>query len=155
MGCEPVIVDSLDEVVRSTEVVKVMPVARDEHEKQKITAAFAPFAGLLSLQWGIHPTALPLQFGIITAQHISKKHGALTIARHTGIPLVQTLGVGDGMSDWNFIELCGYAGIMGNASEDLKRIAAMKGDGNYHIGPGVDENGVLELFDHFGLRAHR
>lgn len=150
---EPVIVDSLDEVVSSHEIVKVMPVARDENEKQEIIAAFAPFAARLSLQWGIHPMALPLQFGIITAQHISKKHAALTIARHTGVPLVQTLGVGDGMSDWNFIELCGFAGIMGNASEELKRIAATKGEGHYYIGPSVDENGVLEIFDHFGVRT--
>lgn len=149
---EPVIVDLLGEVVSSNDVVKVMPVAKDENEKQEIIAAFAPFAGLLSLQWGIHPTALPLQFGIVTAPNISKRHGALTIAKHTHIPLAQILGVGDGMSDWNFIELCGFAGIMGNASEDLKRIAVTKDEGKYHIGPSVDENGLLELFDHFGLR---
>lgn len=154
LGREPVIVDSLDEVVKSHEIVKVMPVAKDENEKQEIITAFEPFADTLSLQWGIHPTALPLQFGIITAQNISKRHAALTIAKHTGIPLEQTLGVGDGMTDWNFIELCGYAGIMGNASEDLKRIAATKGEKNYHISPSVDENGLLEIFEHFGLRKY-
>lgn len=151
---EPVIVDSLLEVVSSHEIVKVMPVARDESEKREIIDAFAPFADRLSLQWGIHPTALPLQFGIITARNISKKHAARTISRHTRIPLEQTLGVGDGMVDWNFIELCGFAGIMGNASDDLKRIAATKGEGHYYIGPSVDENGVLEIFEHFELRVH-
>ena len=153
LGREPILVDSLSDIVATGEVVKIMPVAKDENEKQEIIAAFAPFADALSLQWGIHPTALPLQFGIITAQNISKKHAAMTIAKHTGIPLEQTLGVGDGMTDWNFIELCRYAGIMGNASEDLKRIAATKGEGNYYIGPSVDENGVLEIFEHFGLRT--
>lgn len=150
LGREPIIVGSLGEVVNSHEVVKVMPVAKDENEKQEIITSFLPFADSLSLQWGIHPTALPLQFGIITAQNISKKHAALTIAKHTGIPLEQTLGVGDGMTDWNFIELCGFAGVMGNASEDLKSIAATKGEGHYYIGPSVDENGVLEIFKHYG-----
>ncbi len=149
---EPDIMESLFDVISTQEIVKVMPVAKDENEKQKIITAFAPFADTLSLQWGIHPTALPLQFGIITAQNISKKHAALTIAKHTGIPLEQTLGVGDGMSDWNFMELCGFAGIMGNASEELKRIAATKGEGNYYIGPSVNENGLLKIFEHFGLR---
>lgn len=155
LGREPLIMVSFDEVIRNQEIVKVMPVAKDENEKQEIIAVFAPFVDTLSLQWGIHPTALPLRFGIITAQNISKKHAALTIAKHTGIPLEQTLGVGDGMTDWNFIELCGFAGIMGNASEDLKHIAATKGEGNYYyIGPSVNENGLLAIFEHFGLGEH-
>lgn len=151
LGREPIIVGSLGGVVNSHEVVKVMPVAKDENEKQEIITSFLPFTDTLSLQWGIHPTALPLQFGIITAQNISKKHAALTIAKHTGIPLEQTLGVGDGMTDWNFIEPCGFAGVMGNASEDLKRVAVTKGEGSYHIGPSVDENGLLEILEHFRL----
>lgn len=154
LGREPIIVNSLFNIVSTQEIVKIMPVAKDENEKQEIIAVFAPFADTLSLQWGVHPTAVPLQFGIITAPNISKKHAALTIARHTQIPLEQTLGVGDGMSDWNFMELCGFVGIMGNASEDLKHIAATKGEGNYYIGPSVNENGLLAIFEHFGLGEH-
>ncbi|MDP1722451.1 MAG: HAD family hydrolase [Candidatus Gottesmanbacteria bacterium] len=151
LGREPILTDSLFDIVATKDVVKIMPVAKNEKDKQDIIACLEKFGNSISLQWGLHPTALPFLFGLITAPGISKKSAAMTIAKHTGIPLEQTLGVGDGLTDWNFIRVCGFAGAMGNASEDLKKLVAARPEGTYYIGPGVDDNGVLDIFRKFKI----
>lgn len=151
LGRKPSLANSFFDLAGTMDVVKIMPVAKDEKDKQEIIDALAPYGNTISLQWGLHPTALPYRFGIVTAPGISKKSAALTIARHTGIPLAQTLGVGDGLTDWNFIEVCGFAGAMGNASEDLKKLVAGRPKGTYYIGADVNENGVLDIFRNFAL----
>ena len=65
------------------------------------------------------------------------------------VPLENILAVGDSASDWQFIELCGYAGAMGNASEKLKRLVATKEEGHYCIGNSVNENGIIEILNYF------
>ncbi|NTU46202.1 HAD family phosphatase [Candidatus Roizmanbacteria bacterium] len=147
---EPNIVDSLREKANELAVVKIMPVADDETQKNVIISLFEQFKNTLTLQWGIHPTALPYQFGIITLQGISKKQAAITISKHTGVPLDEMLGVGDGMTDWQFMEICGYAGAMGNASQGLRDHVALKNDRGY-VGKSVDENGALDILKHFKL----
>ena len=60
------------------------------------------------------------------------------------------LGVGDSTSDWQFIEPCGYAGAMENASKELKQLIKSKGKQSF-VGKSVDENGILDVFDYFRL----
>lgn len=147
---EPTIIESLIKEAPQLDIVKIMPVANDEIQKQEIIDLFKQFDNELSLQWGTHQTALPYQFGIITIKGISKKQAAQTISKQTGVPLGDMLGVGDGLTDWNFIEICGYAGAMGNASQDLKNKVTARGEQGY-VGKSVDENGLLDILDHFGL----
>jgi hydroxymethylpyrimidine pyrophosphatase-like HAD family hydrolase len=104
----------------------------------------------LSLQWGVHPTALPLQFGLLTLPGISKKQAAMTISKNIGVLLTETLGIGDGMTDWKFMDICGYAGAMGNAVTQLKEKVQSRGDHGY-IGTSVDEHGVLDILKHFHI----
>jgi Cof subfamily protein (haloacid dehalogenase superfamily) len=148
---EPTIVDSLIDLVNHLDVVKIMPIARDEEDKQRVIQLFQKINSGLSLQWGVHPTALPYQFGIITAKGISKRQAANVISAATGVTFKNMLGVGDSLTDWEFIELCSYGGVMGNASEDLKLKVKTKSVGNYFIGSSVDENGLLDIFKFFGL----
>ena len=74
----------------------------------------------------------------------------MTISKNTGVPLIETLGIGDGMTDWNFMEICGYAGAMGNGSAELKVKVITKGDNGY-VGTSVNENGVLDVLKHFDV----
>lgn len=147
---KPSIVDSLTSAAQHLSIVKIMPIANDEQDKKRVIHLFKNFENDLTLQWGIHPTALPYQFGLITQKGISKKQAAQTIAYHAGISLNNMLGIGDGMTDWQFMEICGYAGAMGNASEELKNNVVSKGDRGY-VGKSVDENGVLDILTHFAL----
>jgi len=146
---EPFIVESLTQTVKDIQVVKIMPVANDENQKKEIIDLFKQFDMELSLQWGIHATALPYQFGIVTIKGISKRQAAQKISKSTGILLSDFLGIGDGMTDWNFMEICGCAAAMGNASQDLKDVVLKRDNG--YVGKTVDENGVLDILKHFGM----
>ena len=146
---EPKVVGSLSDEVAKHEPTKIMPIARDETDKQRVAQLLQPFANRLQISWGVHPVALPLQFGIVTALGISKKEGAMEISKSTNISLDDFLGVGDSISDWQFMEVCGYGAAMGNASGELKEKVKTKGDGKFYIGPGVDENGIIEILNFF------
>lgn len=148
---EAVQVDALTDYVKDHKITKVMPIALNEQEKPKLEKIFEPFKDRLTLSWGVHPVILPLQFGIITAPGISKKQGALEISKSAGIPLENTLGVGDSASDWQFIEMCGYGAAMGNAKEELKDLVQSKPESRYSIGGSVDENGLVDIFRNFEL----
>jgi hydroxymethylpyrimidine pyrophosphatase-like HAD family hydrolase len=62
----------------------------------------------------------------------------------------EMLGVGDSLTDWDFIGICGYAGAMGNAVDDLKTLVMSKGKNGY-VGKHVNENGILDIFKYFEL----
>lgn len=147
---EPKIVDSLIE--RSTEVsiVKIMPVAKDESDKEHLTKVFHAFEDRLTLSWGVHRIALPHQFGIITAKGISKAQAAMEIARSEGIKPEEMLGIGDSTSDWQFMESCGYGATMENGTPELKELITAKGKNSF-VGGHVDENGALAVFDYFDI----
>lgn len=147
----PVEVDSLAKESVSNEITKIMPIAKDEEDKKRLTELFKPFQNKLTLHWGIHPLALPLQFGIITAPGISKKQGAVEIAKYYNVPFENILGVGDSTSDWEFIQLCSFTGAMCNASKELKELVLQKGQGRFFIGKTVDENGILDIFSFFKI----
>ncbi|OGM03303.1 hypothetical protein A3K72_03500 [Candidatus Woesearchaeota archaeon RBG_13_36_6] len=148
---EPVKVNSLIEAAAENKITKIMPIAINEEDKKNVTKIFEPFKEDLILSWGIHPIILPLQFGIITAKGISKKSAAQDIIKHSKVSFQNILGVGDTGSDWQFISLCKYAAAMGNAKEELKELVLTKGEKHSFIGPSVDENGILDIFKHFGL----
>lgn len=147
---KPYIVDSLVDESKKQEIVKIMPISEDEEDKNRLVNLFATFKNDLTLSWGVHPIALPHLFGIITAKGISKKQASLEIAKSSNVKPEEMLGVGDSTSDWQFIEHCGYAGAMGNASNELKELIKIKGNKSF-IGKSVDENGILDIFDYFKL----
>lgn len=148
---DPHIVSSLADESLKQDIVKIMPIAKNEDDKKKLVQLFEPFKNDLTLSWGIHPIALPHLFGIITAKGISKKQAALEIANSLGVKPEEMLGVGDSTNDWQFIESCGYGGAMGNASDELKKLVCSKGKDNSFIGKTVDENGILDVFNYFKL----
>ncbi len=148
---DPVVVSSLVKESTSHEIVKIMPVAKNEVDKARLTNLFEPFKEQLTLSWGIHPIALPNLFGIITAKGISKQQAALEIAANYNIGPDELLGIGDSTSDWQFIESCKYVATLGNGSAELKSLIQTKGEGCYTIGKSVDENGILDIFDFFKI----
>jgi HAD superfamily hydrolase (TIGR01484 family) len=143
-------VQDLSKSALSKQITKIMPITIDEAQKPRVEKIFSKYHKKLVFSWGVHPVILPLQFGIVTAPGISKAHGAKVISQYHNIPLEQTLGVGDSLSDWQFVELCGYAAAMGNAKQDFKDLVLTKGLSGY-IAPNVDDNGILEVFKHFKL----
>ncbi len=146
---EPVITNSLADESNFQEIVKIMPIAKNEKDKQRIVQLFRLFKDILTLSWGIHPIALPHIFGIVTAKGISKKQAVLEIALAENIKSEELLGIGDSTSDWQYIEECKYAGAVENGSEELKKLVLSKGTDFSYIGQSVDANGVLDILGHF------
>ena len=133
-------------------ITKIVPVAVDEEDKKRVSEILMQFSGKLSISWGVHPVALPLQWGIVTAKGSSKKEGAEAIATSLKVSMDEMLGVGDSTSDWTFISLCGYGATVANGSKELKALLRSKGEGNYYISDrSVDENGILDVLKHFAL----
>lgn len=148
---KPHIVQSIGLEVRKQEIVKIMPIAKDEKDKQRLIEIFNSFKDKLTLSWGIHPIALPHLFGIITAKGISKKQAVIDIAENIHISPDEMLGVGDSTSDWQFIETCKYGGAMGNGSKEIKNLVLSKGVKYGFVGDHVNKNGLLSIFKHFEL----
>jgi len=99
--------------------------------------------------WTMHPTILPFQICDITIRGVSKKSATLEVLNLIHILPEEVLGIGDTIGDWSFMEICKYAGTVGNESKELKDLVKTKGEGNYFYGSSVDENGLLYVFTYF------
>lgn len=146
---KPRISTSLLDELDNLKVCKIMPVSRDESDKSRLAELFKPYDDELTLSWGVHPIALPHQFGIITAKGISKRQAVLKIAEHSEIHPSHLLGIGDSTSDWQFIQDCGYAATVENGAPELKELIATK-TRNF-VGGSVDGSGVLDIFAYWGV----
>lgn len=143
---KPEIVDSILKSAQTEEITKIMLIAKNEKDKQRIDKLLDQFRNKLNVYWGLHPSALPLQFGVITAKGVSKENGAKAISKNLNVSFNNLLAVGDSIGDWQFIKLCKYKGAVGNATQELKDLVT---NSNGYIGPGVDKNGIIDILDHF------
>ncbi|HUB94011.1 MAG TPA: HAD family hydrolase [Verrucomicrobiae bacterium] len=150
LQAKPHVVESLLEQLEKEEITKIMPVVQNDEDMHELDKLLQPLTDRVTISWGTHPVALPRRFGIVTAKGISKQQAAHEIAEHNNIVMDDLLGIGDSTADWQFIEQCGYAGAMGNASDELKRLIATKGEKSF-VGKAVDKNGIIDILDYFEL----
>jgi hydroxymethylpyrimidine pyrophosphatase-like HAD family hydrolase len=61
---------------------------------------------------------------------------------HLGIPLGETIGIGDNNNDLELVTRAGLGVAMGNASPAVKAAADC-------VAPSVDEEGVVEVIERF------
>lgn len=150
LSFEPIMVDNLIDQIKTSEIVKILPVTKTDTEKKTAEQIFSIYKKNLTIGWSTHPAIKGYYFGNITTRGISKKQSVLEIVNLYKIETEEILGVGDSLTDWDFIKVCGFAGAMGNAVDDLKKLVLTKVSNGY-VGKSVDENGILDIFDHFGL----
>lgn len=149
---EPVLLFDIVSESTKYEITKIMPIAKDSEDTQRVSELLGQFSAQVSMSWGVHPVALPLQFGIITAKGSSKQEGAEAIVKSLGISFAEVLGIGDSTSDWSFIQLCGYGATLANGTDALKDLLKSKGEGKYFVSKGsVDENGIVEILNYFSF----
>lgn len=147
---EPIFVDDIDFVFAEKDVVKIFPQARNEEEKNFVDKTFKEkFGEDLDIGWTSNPNLKGWRLGLITAKGISKGKGVENISKYLNIPLENILGIGDTMHDWEFIKICGYGATMENASGRLKELILQKEHG--YVGKSVNENGVIDVLQHFRL----
>lgn len=70
----------------------------------------------------------------INAPGVTKGSGLLALAAHLGLRREQTMAVGDSGNDRAMIEAAGLGVAMGNATDDIKKIADATTDDNNHDG---------------------
>lgn len=148
---ESKIVGSLLDQISKTDVIKFITFTEGEKDKPKIEKTLEQFEKKIHFIWSMHPALVPRKPGIITIKGVSKKRAVLEVLEYLKISPDETLGIGDTLGDWNFMEICKYAGTVGDESQDLKDMVKTKGEGKYFIGKSVDENGFLDILDYFKL----
>jgi hydroxymethylpyrimidine pyrophosphatase-like HAD family hydrolase len=144
---DPIVVPSIDNIPLK-DVVKIQELTSDRD------LLFKKFQGIERTSFFVsapHPTLPSLHFAVLTLEGISKRSSAEKIFGMLNLSFDNAIGIGDSENDWEFMSLCKYIGVIGNAQEKLKELAKSKGEGNYYIGPSVEENGILDIFNHFGI----
>lgn len=147
---EPQIVSSLITHAATNDIIKLIAYAKNDEEKNLIDDSLKNIDGLHYI-WTMHPTILPIRLCIITINGVSKKHASEEVMHYLNISFDDVLGIGDTLGDWNFMNLCGYVGVVGDESNELKELAQSKGKEKYFFGRSVDDNGFLEILRHFKL----
>lgn len=147
----PTIVEDLTEESSKHEVIKIVPIAVNDADIPRLMALCEPYKDQIDVAITTHLIALPHRFGIVTVKGISKKQSTIDVTSTLNIPLSDYLGIGDSTSDWSFMQLCGYVASVENGSDELIKFVLSKGPNHSFIGPSVEENGILSIFDHFKL----
>lgn len=82
----------------------------------------------------------------ITHAEGSKKYAVRALKEILGVGPQESIAVGDGKNDIPLFEACGLKIAMGNAHDDLKKMAD-------YIAPSVDEHGVSDVVERFILSS--
>lgn len=146
---DPKIVKSSIEEVKQQTVAKITILAMDEQDRKRIEKLLEQYRDQATFTWTINPSTNPWEYCLITSREVSKAHALKEVANSLGISLENALGVGDTLGDWIFMQLCGYAATMEDASPHLKELVRSKGKDKFLIAPSVNENGILNIFDNF------
>lgn len=145
----PIIVDSLTDEAKKHEIIRLQAIFFTQADKEKLRNLLESYQNRLTSIWTMHPTTIPWDYFLATAPGVSKASAAEAVAKQLGIPLENTLGIGDTLGDWEFMKLCSYAAAMEDGSEELKKLVESKGKEKYFIAPSVNEDGILKVFDYF------
>jgi HAD superfamily hydrolase (TIGR01484 family) len=148
---EHIAVASILDRLQDIDVIKIINFAHNMEEKRQIEALHKGITEQIHAIWSTHPAMYPTEGMILTIKGVSKKTATQEVFDYLKISLHEALGVGDSLADWNFMSLCKYAGVVGNASNELMTKAKLKGEGNYFFAPSADEDGFLQILDYFKL----
>lgn len=80
----------------------------------------------------------------VTAANATKSHAVKFVADRLNIKPAEIIGIGDHYNDIPLLNACGFKVAMGNAVDELKKIAD-------YIAPSVDEDGVADVIDRYIL----
>ena len=117
--------------------------------KGRLKVILEPFFEKAAFQWAGTPFIAPSEMLIITTRGISKRTGLKELAEHLHINASEMLGIGDTIMDWEFLQDCGYVGVMGNATAELLAKVRNLPEDKIFQGPGVDQDGIIKIVDHF------
>ncbi|MBD3362644.1 HAD-IIB family hydrolase [Candidatus Dojkabacteria bacterium] len=147
-GIGPMKVDNLQEIINNEKIVRVSLFTLQDY-KTNIEKRIQNYDNHIDFKWSYAPKLGSYWAAVLTCKNISKKSGLLELVKVIPLNLQYTLGVGDGMNDWDFISECSYKATLANGHKNLKK-KIMRYD-NSCIGSHVDQNGLIDIFQYYKL----
>lgn len=123
-------------------VTKVISVADAPVPMQLLPDARRDFAGRAA------PTVSHPRFLEFVAPGVSKGAALARLARSLGIPLAQTMAIGDNMNDLEMLEVAGHAVAMPSAPPDVRAVAR-------YLAPPLELEGAAEMIEQLVLAEPR
>jgi len=142
---DPLIVPSIENIPLN-DVIKIQQL---NGNRELLTSKLSKIEGTSFFVSAPYPTMPDLHIAVLTAEGVSKRNAAKRVFESLNISFNDAIGIGDSENDWEFMSLCKFIGVIGNAQDKLKEMARQKEEGTYFIGPSVEENGILNIFDFF------
>lgn len=136
-NAQPVIVD-FGRIEREERIIKGTIVARTREEKSKAEAFRTYFDGNLTFSVNRTPSFPGIDFVNVLAPGVSKGKALEVLVLHLGISLDEVMAVGDGLNDASILSKVGFGVAMGDASDELKKIAR-------HVTLDAEHSGVAEV----------
>ncbi len=151
MGRTPVDQDFV-EFIQNNQVLKLNIYADQPEQKQQVDEIVSRFVGddIHVNPWSLNPALEDVCIKNVTSAGVSKYSGFTHLLKHLNVSTDEILGVGDTLHDWDFIEHCGYKGVMSNATLELKERYNLK-DTRQYMGGHVDDDGLIDILSHFDL----
>ncbi len=141
----------LSNEVTSTSISKIIVFPMNEWQTTSLITIAKKYDEFMDLHWGYNPSLIPKQNAFLTHPTATKRTGVEHLEKFTGVPLSQTLAIGDSTNDWTFMELCGYKATLENGSPELKELVSNEQKRGFISTKSVDEDGLLEILNHFKL----
>ncbi len=135
---------------KSEEIIKIIVLPESPYQRDEVTKIMNKYPEL-SLTWGFNPSKIPADSGYISIKSATKRTGVERLAKLNGVPLSDTLAVGDSTSDWTFMELCGYCSTLSNGTTELKELVNSRAERGFTSEKGIDNDGLLDIFKHFSI----
>ena len=151
MGRTPVEEDFIS-FIQQNNVLKLNIYAESASQKHQVDTIISQFMGedIHVNPWSLNPALEGVSIKNVTSAGVSKYSGFTHLLSHLGVAADEILGVGDTLHDWDFIEHCGYKGVMSNATQELIARYNLQ-DIRQHMGGHVDDDGLIDIFTHFNL----
>lgn len=149
MRKKPVVLRSFDDFNQLEKVSKFMLFTEDETDSKESEQIMDSLGSDFNTKWTGNPMLGNVNLIVVTKPGVSKKDSVQKLHEDGAINLEKCLGAGDYISDWKFMSICGYQGVMGNSDDELMKKASE--NDTAFVGGYVDDDGVLDIFDHFGV----
>ncbi len=137
------LVTNLMSLIGRIKIVKGQLLATTSEEKRRAMLVSKEMEGLCKMSWSLDPSN-NIYFINAISSSVSKGETLRTVADYLGIDLSQVIAIGDSFNDLPIFEIAGTSIAMGNAPEELKRLADW-------VAPPVEKDGVAVAIEKFLL----
>ena len=142
-GIEPTMVDFAS-IWDRERIIKGELVVSSSEEIAKAKSFQCSFGDSLRFSWASTPAYPDVHFINVVDPRVSKGKAMKALASHLGVSLGEVIAVGDGTNDLSLLSTAGLAVAMGNAPDEVKRVAD-------YVTLDVDHSGLAVAINRFLL----